>query len=255
MLLWGHPGQRIGGLAGACAGVSKSKSSFKIAFLSILALYSPCTVKISFPIHLIPWALTCSSITGSNSSITYNVSTFDANSSISFIGSGFTNPNLRTDALGNTSFTYWYTIPLVITPIFVSLYSTLLMSNVHASSAILFKRSSTKIWRLIAFPGIITFFATFLSYGLSSISCLSSRLTIPCECESLVVERRITGVSYFSESSYALFVNTLASSLSDGSTTGTIAALATILESCSFCELYIPGSSAATKTIPPLTPI
>ena len=37
--------------------------------------------------------LTCSSITGSNSSTIYNVSTFEANSSISFFGSGLTIPS------------------------------------------------------------------------------------------------------------------------------------------------------------------
>ena len=36
---------------------------------------------------------------------------------------------------------------------------------------------------------------------------------------------------------------------------GTMAALATIRLSCSFWELYMPGSSATTSTNPPLTPV
>ena len=70
-----------------------------------------------------------------------------------------------------------------------------------------------------------------------------------------MVVRSITGVSYFSLSSNAYFVKSFASWLSDGSTTGIMAVLATSLESCSFCDEYIPGSSAATSTIPPFTPV
>ncbi len=65
----------------------------------------------------------------------------------------------------------------------------------------------------------------------------------------------ITGVSYFSLNSYANLTNSFASELSDGSKTGILAALATALVSCSFCELYSPGSSATIITSPPFTPI
>ena len=50
-------------------------------------------------------------------------------------------------------------------------------------------------------------------------------------------------------------MKSFASALSEGSTTGTMAALATIRLSCSFWELYMPGSSATTSTMPPLTPV
>ena len=154
-----------------------------------MALYSPCTVKISFPIALMPQDLTCVSITGSSSSTTYKVSTFEANSSISFLGSGFTIPSFNTDASGSASFTYWYGIPLVITPIFVSFISTLLIGSVLAASASSRLRFSISTWRSFAFPGIITFLRIFFSYGLSSISLRSFNSTTPWECASLVVVR------------------------------------------------------------------
>ena len=58
----------------------------------------------------------------------------------------------------------------------------------------------------------------------------------------------MTGVSYSSLSVKASFVKSFASWESEGSKTGTCAALATHLVSCSFWELYNPGSSAATST-------
>ena len=50
-----------GFLAGICAGFFRSPASFRTALRSMFALYSPCTVKISFPIQGIPQDLICSS--------------------------------------------------------------------------------------------------------------------------------------------------------------------------------------------------
>ena len=82
----------------------------------------------------------------------------------------------------------------------------------------------------------------------------SSSSTRPWEWDRRVVLRTITGVSYFSLKSNAYLVNSLASALSDGSSTGSMAARATMRVSCSFWELYMPGSSAAITTMPPRTP-
>ena len=136
-----------------------------------------------------------------------------------------------------------------------SLYSALFIANPEASFAMRLSLSSTLRCLFLALAGIITFLPIFLTYGLSGISCLSSSVTTPCECASLVVVLKIIGVSYSSLSSNASFVNSFASELSEGSSTGIIAALATIRVSCSFCELYIPGSSATLITRPPFTPM
>ena len=142
-----------------------------------------------------------------------------------------------------------------MTPFFVSLISTLLMEKSQESASSLASRSSTTRCLFLAIAGIITRFAISRSYVLSGTSMRSHNSTIPCECASLVVVLSITGVSYFSLISKASFIKSLASWESEGSSTGTWAALATILVSCSFCDEYMPGSSAATMTRPPDTPI
>ena len=139
-LLWGQPGQRMGGLAGTLAGAmgrcpdipDSGAVSPDAAFsdaapdtacpaapesdwlphsgtrcLIIFALYSPWTVKISLPTAFrMPQDFTCSSITGSSSSNMYSFSTFEANSSISFLGRGCTRPSFSTLASGMASRTY-----------------------------------------------------------------------------------------------------------------------------------------------------
>ena len=94
-----------------------------------------------------------------------------------------------------------------------------------------------------------------VEYGLSATSSRGHNSTTPWECARRVVIRSIIGVSYFSLSSKASLVNSFASALSEGSSTGICAVLATLLESCSFWDEYNPGSSAATSTKPPFTPI
>ena len=130
----------------------------------MLALYSPWTVKISLPTAFrMPQDFTCSSMTGSNSSNMYSRSTLAANSSISFLGRGCTRPSFSTLASGMASRTYWYGIPLVMKPTDKSLYSARFMGRVQASSASFFIRFSTTRWRLMAFPGIMTYFAILRS--------------------------------------------------------------------------------------------
>ncbi len=146
-------------------------------------------------------------------------------------------------------------MPLVMKPTERSPYSTLFTGKPFASSAMRFRRASTATWRLIALPGIMTYFAMSFSYGMSGLSSRPRSSTGPREWERRVVLRRITGVSYASLSAYAYFTKSLASWLSEGSSTGIMAALATMRVSCSFWELYMPGSSAATRTMPPRTPV
>ena len=65
-----------------------------------------------------------------------SLSTFDANSSISFLGSGWTRPSFSVEAPGLASLTYRYGMPLVRKPIFVSRISMRFsFSMEHASSA------------------------------------------------------------------------------------------------------------------------
>ncbi|OQC68282.1 MAG: hypothetical protein BWX47_01899 [candidate division Hyd24-12 bacterium ADurb.Bin004] len=82
-----------------------------------------------------------------------------------------------------------------------------------------------------------------------------ARATGPLEWLIRVVVRSRTGVSNFSEMSRARAVRSRASALSEGSSIGTLAALAKCLLSCSFCEECMPGSSAETTTIPPVAPM
>ncbi len=69
-----------------------------------------------------------------------------------------------------------------------------------------------------------------------------------------VVVRYSTGVLNSSLTSKAILTQSLASWLSVGSMTGTLANLPNWRLSCSFCELCCPGSSAVTMTNPPLMP-
>ena len=146
-------------------------------------------------------------------------------------------PNFSTEASGNTSFTYWYGIPLVINPMEVSLYSARFTGKLLPSAAIASMRFSTYTCLPFAIAGIITNLLISLSYFLSGTSSRSSKITVPCEWDSLVVVLTITGVSYFSLIPNANFTKSFASWLSEGSRTGTCAALATHLVSCSFWEL------------------
>jgi len=69
-----------------------------------------------------------------------------------------------------------------------------------------------------------------------------------------VVGRSMTGISYFSESAKACCTMSLASAGLAGSKTGILAKSAKKRLSCSVCELWGPGSSAATRTNPPFVP-
>ena len=116
-------------------------------------------------------------------------------------------------------------------------------------------RSSTTTCLTRALAGIMTYLAILRSYARLGVSCRSSNSTRLCECATRVVMRRMTGVSYFSDSSNASLVNSFASALSDGSKTGTCALTAVRRVSCSFCEENTDGSSATAMTRPPFTPV
>ena len=74
-------------------------------------------------------------------------------------------------------------------------------------------------------------------------------------CDSRVVLRTSTGVSKRSLSAKAWRVMSSASCASDGSRQGIMASRQNRRVSCSFCELWMPGSSQTTITSPPFTPI
>ena len=75
--------------------------------LTMLTLYSPCTVNSSLPVTAMPIALIWFSKKGSSSSTTYSLSTLAANSRMSFSGSGYTMPSFNVLASGSASRTYW----------------------------------------------------------------------------------------------------------------------------------------------------
>ena len=78
----------------------------------------------------------------------------------------------------------------------------------------------------MAMPGIMMYFAMFFSYGLTGTSCLSESCTMLWQCAILVHIFIRTGVSNFSEISYASLVNSRASAESEGSSMGSLAAIA-----------------------------
>ena len=110
-----------------------------------------------------PFALICFSNIGSNSSITYNLSTLLANSLIICIGSGFTIPSFKILASGIASSAYFATTPLQIIPIFVDLYVILLISILLLSTDSLFILASTTLCLPTAIDGIIAYFVISLT--------------------------------------------------------------------------------------------
>ena len=159
-------------------------------------------------------------------------------------------PSFKTLASGRASFTYSYTPPEQMMPSFLLPSSMRLTANPFASSERRCMRSSTTVCRTRALAGIMTYFAIFLSYGRRGTFSRSPSSTRLCECATRVVRRRMTGVSYVSESEKASFANSFASALSEGSSTGTCALTAVRRVSCSFCEEKTDGSSATAMTSP-----
>ena len=146
-------------------------------------------------------------------------------------------------------------MPAVITPIAASPFSqrlNLLSVKYDASPC---SRSISRGWRARACAGTITFF-----FGSSRKARGAGTWRVPSRttlrvCDSRVVLRMITGVSNRSLNSKAKRVNSSASCASDGSRQGTMARRQNSRVSCSFCELWMPGSSHTTMTRPPFTPI
>ena len=103
--------------------------------------------------------------------------------------------------------------------------SALLTGAVSAYSFKRRVRSSTIGWRFFAFPGIMTYFAIFFSYCFTGTQRSEVSVT-DWECATLVHILSRTGVSNFSEISYARRANSSASCESDGSSIGTLAAIA-----------------------------
>ncbi len=90
--------------------------------------------------------------------------------------------------------------------------------------------------------------------GRRGISARSPGSTTPRVCASRVVVRNITGVSNRSLASNASLIIARASAASAGSKSGTLAILAKYRLSCSFCDEYMPGSSATSTTKPAFVP-
>ena len=105
-------------------------------------------------------------------------------------------------------------------------FSTRLMGAVSAHSASFFMRSSTSGCLRIAFAGVITYFGIFFSYAFFSGTTRSDVSTTDCECATRVHIFKKTGVSNSSDSSYASFANASDSAALDGSSIGTLAAMA-----------------------------
>ena len=108
----------------------------------------------------------------------------------------------------------------------LSLYSTVLMPEFSAHWRSASVRFSTKGWRTLAIPGIITFFITSFLYSRRGISVRSDSSTKDREWEIRVDSRSSTGVSNRSDSSYPSLVKARHSAESQGSSMGTLAAMA-----------------------------
>ena len=114
----------------------------------------------------------------------------------------------------------------MIIPTLVSFpISTLLNSQFSAYSIKSLVLCSTLTCALRELSVIITLAGSF-TYGTCAGSTLSSVSTILCECATLVTILRRTGVLNFSDISNAFLANTLDSSESDGSSIGSLAAIA-----------------------------
>src|SRR3990172_7407473 len=88
-------------------------------------------------------------------------------------------------------------------------------------------RSSTRTWRALAFWGSMTHLdVSRTKPGGNATPATSPSRTVPLAWEMRVVVRRKTGVSNSSDSAKAILVNSFASSESEGSSMGILAATA-----------------------------
>ncbi len=146
-------------------------------------------------------------------------------------------------------------MPAVMTPMEGSRFSQRFSGDSSKNAASFCSRSISLGWRMRACAGIITFFLVSSRNPRGGGTSRAPRRTTLRVCDSRVVLRIITGVSKRSLSSKAKRVNSSASCASDGSRQGTMASRQNSRVSCSFCELWMPGSSHTTMTRPPFTPI